>query len=330
MNLAEVPMIFFTTVAQMCVGAFLVLGVVQTVGGRRFSTRVIDRIADPALLAIGPAMILGLAVSTLHMHDITHTLNVIRHWQSSWLSREIIFGCAFAALGFVFAVLQWFKLGSGTLRRVVAALTAVFGVGLLVVMSNIYYSLITVPAWHSWFTFVQFFATAALLGSLAMAVAFLAFTTWGRRAGTRTQPPESTSSRLSFWLQGRGRMSTEEAADVERFVPICIRGMVVTAMLAALVLLVATPIYISSLASQGGPALESAQVFRGSLFTSRLVLLVVGTMLLGLFTYRFADPVRPKGIGRLLILVAVAFVLTFIGELLGRAVFYQAMIRVGV
>ncbi|HHU40433.1 MAG TPA: dimethylsulfoxide reductase, partial [Propionibacterium sp.] len=32
----------------------------------------------------------------LHMHDLTHTLNVLRHWQSSWLSREIIFGILFA------------------------------------------------------------------------------------------------------------------------------------------------------------------------------------------------------------------------------------------
>ena len=42
MNVAELPMILFTVIAQMCVGAFLVLGVVQTLGSLRFSAKAID------------------------------------------------------------------------------------------------------------------------------------------------------------------------------------------------------------------------------------------------------------------------------------------------
>ncbi|MGL5247981.1 MAG: dimethyl sulfoxide reductase anchor subunit family protein, partial [Brooklawnia sp.] len=141
MNVAELPMILFTVIAQMCVGAFLVLGVVQTLGSLRFSAKAIDQVADPALLAIGPAMVFGLAVSMFHMHDVTNTFNVIRHAGSSWLSREILFGTGFAALGFLFAVVQLLKWGRPRLRQALAVLTALVGVGLVYSMSMIYYSL---------------------------------------------------------------------------------------------------------------------------------------------------------------------------------------------
>ena len=106
MELGELPMILFTVITQMCVGMFIVLGVVQTIGSTRYSVKAVDRLADPALLAIGPAMILGLLVSMLHMHDVLNVFNVFRHFNSSWLSREIVFGIAFAALGFLFCLMQ--------------------------------------------------------------------------------------------------------------------------------------------------------------------------------------------------------------------------------
>lgn len=139
MNLHELPMIIFTVFAQMSVGAFLVLGVVQTFGSLRHDSKTIDRIADPALYAIGPTLVLGLIASMFHMNDVFNVMNVFRGWQTSWLSREIIFGIGFAALGFLFALLQWCKWGSARLRQVLAAVTAIVGVGLIVVMSMIYY-----------------------------------------------------------------------------------------------------------------------------------------------------------------------------------------------
>ncbi|HEX7806903.1 MAG TPA: DmsC/YnfH family molybdoenzyme membrane anchor subunit, partial [Cellulomonas sp.] len=92
MNTHELPMIIFTVLAQMSVGAFVVLGVVQVVASRRFGKESVDKVTDPALYAIGPALVLGLVASMFHMNDVFHTLNVVRHIGSSWLSREIVFG----------------------------------------------------------------------------------------------------------------------------------------------------------------------------------------------------------------------------------------------
>ena len=83
MNVHELPMILFTVLSQMSVGAFVILGLVQVLGRRKYSNTTIDRLADPALLAIGPALVLGLLASMLHMNDVTNTFNVIRNVGSS-------------------------------------------------------------------------------------------------------------------------------------------------------------------------------------------------------------------------------------------------------
>ncbi|MGO3797533.1 MAG: dimethyl sulfoxide reductase anchor subunit family protein, partial [Pauljensenia sp.] len=176
MNVSDVPMVLFTVITQMCVGAFVTLGVIQLVASLRHDPTTVERVTHPVLYAIGPAMIFGLAVSTFHMHDPLHALNVIRHWDSSWLSREIIFGCSFAGLGFLFAILEWFRKGSFALRRALAVLTALMGIALVIAESMIYYSLTTVPAWHTWGVPLHFAGTTLILGSLAVACALMVTT----------------------------------------------------------------------------------------------------------------------------------------------------------
>jgi len=161
MNVHELPMIIFTILAQMSVGAFVVLGTIQVVARvrGRVSGEQLDRLTDPALYAIGVTLVLGLIASIAHMGNLGNVVNVVRNVGSSWLSREIVLGMAFAGFGFVFAAMQWFKWGSAGLRQVVAAITAAVGLALVFAMSMIYTTLEAVPAWNSWITPVQFFTT---------------------------------------------------------------------------------------------------------------------------------------------------------------------------
>lgn len=312
MNLHELPMIFFTVMAQMSVGAFLVLGVIQLFGSLRHDSKTIDRVADPALYAIGPTLVLGLIASMFHMNDVFHVLNVFRGWQSSWLSREIIFGMGFAGLGFLFALMQWFKWGSARLRQVLAAITALVGVGLLVVMSMIYYSLRTVPAWHSWFTPAQFIITAVLLGSLAVGTAFMLTTVFGRNK--KKVDIDTTTD------------ATDEAT-VNSLVASSLKGIAVTVIVAGSALLVMMPIYLQGLAQEGEIGALSLEAYSGALFVVRLALIALGAGLLAIFIYGFAKPhTNPTP---LTVCVAVALVLVFVGELLGRMQFYEAMVRIG-
>lgn len=309
MNVHELPMILFTVISQMSVGAFLMLGLLQVLGRRKYSGATIDRLADPALLAIGPALVFGLAVSMFHMNDVTNTLNVIRHVGSSWLSREIAFGMAFAGLGFVFALLQWRKIGPPALRQVLALLTALAGIGLVWSQAMIYYTLVTVPAWNSWFTIVQFFATTVLLGALAVGAAFMGWIMWNRRAGKQ--------------LPGK------ERAELVSLTEDSLKAVSVIAIVAGSVLLVVTPVFLSQLSGLGAVGAASAAAYSGVWFVVRLVLLAFGTALLALFMYYYASSAQRLEPRPLAVVATVAFVVVLGSELIGRSMFYDSMTRIG-
>lgn len=305
MNTHELPMMVFTLFAQMSVGAFVVLGVVQLVAARRYGREAVDKITDPVLYAIGPVMVLGLVASMFHMNDVGNTLNVLRHVATSWLSREILFGAGFAALGFLFAAAQWFRWGTSRRRQGLAALTALVGLVLVWSMSMIYYSLVAVPAWHSWTTPAQFFTTALLLGALAVGAALMGTLMVRRRRSGATTADLADSSLIAATLKGIG--------------------------IAAVVLLgaefVIIPLHIANLAGAGGAAATSAEVFTGAWFVARLVLVFLGAGLLAVLLFRYASPdARPR---TLAFLATAAFALVLAGELIGRSQFYDSMTRIG-
>ncbi|NLE99135.1 MAG: dimethyl sulfoxide reductase anchor subunit [Propionibacterium sp.] len=317
MNLGELPMIIFTVFAQMSVGAFITLGVIQTVGSLRHKSATIDRIADPALYAIGPTLVLGLIASMFHMNDVFNVLNVFRGWESSWLSREIIFGMLFAGFGFLFAVMQWFKWGTPLLRRIVAGITALVGIGLVYVMSMIYYSLPTVPAWATWYTPVSFALTTILLGSLAVGMAFVTTTMFRRHLLERDG---------KFF----GAKVAPEKADhvqVNELMASSLRWIAVAVIASGGALLVLIPMYLTELAGAGDVGVLSMVPYTGTTMFLRLALIAAGAGLLAIFIYAFAKArTNPRPLA---IVVTLAFVLVLVGEMLGRAQFYESMIRIG-
>ena len=60
MNVHELPMILFTVIGQMSVGAFWTLGAIHLYGySKKMSPETIDRITNTALYAAGPLLVLG-------------------------------------------------------------------------------------------------------------------------------------------------------------------------------------------------------------------------------------------------------------------------------
>lgn len=340
MNMGELPMIVFTVITQMCVGMFIVLGAVQTIGSARYSAKAIDRLADPALFAIGPAMVLGLVASIFHMHDFLNVFNVFRHVGSSWLSREIVFGVVFAALGFLFCLMQVLKLGSVRARQAVAVLTALAGIGLVVSQVMIYYTLTTVPAWNSWATWVQFFGTALLLGSLAVGAAFvLIIQNRDRRIAAMSEaeiaelddPHDKLpmGERIRNFFTDRYLVDSATRTEVDGLLTTTVRGIVSVAIVTAGVLLIAMPVYVSTLATSGEPGMVSAAHYATGTAAARFALLVVGALVLGLAAFFFAGSV-PKKLRQLSFILVSGFLLVLIGEFVGRYLFYEAMVPVGI
>jgi anaerobic dimethyl sulfoxide reductase subunit C (anchor subunit) len=313
MNAGELPMILFTVLAQMSVGAFVVLGVVHLVARLRgYSAQEVDALSDPAVYAVGVTLVLGLAASALHMHDVFNVLNVFRHLDGSWLSREVALGMLFAGCGFVFAACQWFGWGSATARSALAMLTALIGVVFVAAMSMVYYTLVTVPAWHTWNTPVRFYTTALLLGGLAVGTAFMTRVMLGRDDDT-----------------GWGRHS--DAIDPARMRTLILGTLTAIAVLEVVLvglIFVVTPVHIANLYASGPVGAASAHALTGPWYITRLVLVFVGAGLLTLFLFRLTAH-QQRSPKPLALLVTIAFGCVFIAELLGRAAFYESMTRVG-
>lgn len=368
MNMHELPMIIFTVVAQMCVGAFIILGGLQLWLGARTDDKTADRLTVPVLYVIGPLLIFGLIASMFHMNDITNTINVIRNWDSSWLSREILFGVAFAGVGFLFSLMQWFRIGSQTVRTIVAIIAAIFGVGLVWSMSMIYASLPTVPAWNTWVVPVQFFATALMLGAALIAAANLITSTIRSNNTTRTHTTtgatttgataaadgESVVVNADGSTRATGTKSTEAGSSAggsvltklriketkdEINAPMrdeewtmtrkIVQAMAILAAVAGVVIMISYIFHMQDLATGNPVAQQSATVFAGGFFTTRLVLLGVGSVLLGFLVYRAAGSAVRDNPQPLMWITIISFLILLASELMGRSLHYDSMLRIG-
>lgn len=353
MNVHEVPMIAFTVLAQMSAGAFIVLGVIHVYAAvsRRYSTAAADELSDSTLLAIGLSLVLGLLASMFHMNDVLHVLNVFRHLSSSWLSREIVAGILFAALGFLYTACQLLRLGSRALRQVLAVSTAAVGAVLVFVMSMVYVSLTTVPAWNTWLTTARFATTALLLGAFAVGTALISVVMLRRRGAFRGR----LADRLDAGARRVGRAGLVDRLGGDELSPqglrlmlASLRGIAVTGIVLLAVEFVLYALTIGRLASFGRIGEESLRPYVGAASLAWIVLTVLGAGLLGLFLYRLAGSsaashfevdaasgasgVRRPSAGRaerVAIVVTVAFALVLTSELLARAAFYESNIRLG-
>lgn len=306
MNVSELSLVIFSIAAQMSVGAFLVLGGVHFFAARYAGIEEADRLSTWALLAIGPVMVIGLIVSILHLGNPINAPRAITNLGTSWLSREILFGLLFAGTGFVFAFMQWRKIGSPQLRNIIALVAAAFGLALVLSMAMVYYTLPSVPAWNNLATPVSFFTTTLLLGALAISAAFVAGYSW---------------------LRSHKDPAIEKQREILR---ITLRWMALLSVVLLGIHFIIQPLYMAWLGISGPTAGQSASILieqHGALFALRLVLLFLGAGVFSLFIYQLA---RSSTNFRLVSTLAyTAFLLVLVGELIGRYLFYASFARIG-
>jgi anaerobic dimethyl sulfoxide reductase subunit B (iron-sulfur subunit) len=141
---SEMPLVAFTLLTQMAVGAFLA------------AQWMTDSIPLIPYLMIGTCLGLGGFFSFAHLGAKRNAWRAPFHLKKSWLSREILlfglFGAGWLA-GFVLPEMKW--------------ITSLLGVGLIFSMAQVY-RLHTMPAWDTWRTTAGFFITSILLGQLLM------------------------------------------------------------------------------------------------------------------------------------------------------------------
>jgi len=163
----ERPLVAFTLLSQTAVGAFLTLGALDRWAATLAGESAARALTDGLLLAIGPVVGLALLSSLLHLGTPRNAWRAAANLRTSWLSREILCALLFALAGAAFAVLRWSGAGSAALRTQLALVAGASGVALVYAMARVY-RLRTVPRWDTPLTTVSFFATALLLGPLAV------------------------------------------------------------------------------------------------------------------------------------------------------------------
>ena len=306
MDLRELALVLFTVIMQMAVGAFCVLGGVHFFAARRNGLDEADKLSDRALVAIGPLAVFALAVTFLHLGNPVNAPRAISNLGTSWLSREITLALAFSVGGAVFAFLQWRKLSTPALRNALALVVAAVGLVLVYAMSSVYV-LPSVPAWDSVNTPISFFVTTFLLGALAMGAAFVA----------------------NFWYVKRKGMDPKNVQYSMLATSLKYIALLAIALLG--VQFIVIPLYLASLAFTNDPAATASVnvVFgeHGVLFTLRLVFLFLGAGLLSAFVYQMAGTESKLRI--VSNMAYLAFALVLVSEILGRFLFYESMVRIG-
>jgi len=162
----EWPLVGFTLLSQIAVGAFWTIAAGLLLPGRGPAIHLTVR-AFPALIAV---LILAAALSLFHLGRPHRAVFALNNWRRSWLSREIVFELIFLLLLALLAILRWRKAGSPELIQGILIVSAVAGFAFLFSMSRLY-MLKTVPAWRGLNTPLSFFLSALLLGPLFVAVA---------------------------------------------------------------------------------------------------------------------------------------------------------------
>lgn len=162
----ELPLVFFTVFAQWGIGGVLALTLCQSGRKWKFST------AQYRTLALGFWIItvLGSFASLAHLGSPEGAYRSLAGSGHSWLSREVIAFIALNGVMFCWLLLCWFRPEQRGVTFL-GGVTALVGLGTILVTSQVYYQIPLHPLWHNVATPAAFLGTALLTGFMSVAIA---------------------------------------------------------------------------------------------------------------------------------------------------------------
>lgn len=166
-GLYELPLVFFTVLAQSAVGAWLVFTFVLLNEKNTKSRTYIHKVMFVILALLG----IGFIASIMHLGLPIRAFNSLNRVGSSMMSNEIAAGAIFFALsGFywLIAILGKMPVSLGNVWRIV---TALIGILFMYVMNQVYH-ITSIPTWNNALTSWSFYLTV-VLGGLTLSYALL-------------------------------------------------------------------------------------------------------------------------------------------------------------
>lgn len=159
----ELPLVFFTVLAQSAVGAFILLRLVSGPGlmaPRRLAVGLFS-----TLCLFGVAML----IATFHLGQPFRAINVLLRMGHSPMSDEIALAAVFAASGGAAALGLLVDRGYSRLCHLLSWVATLAGIALLFAIPRVY-QLSTVATWDTFYTPVLMLLTAFSGGGLLAAV----------------------------------------------------------------------------------------------------------------------------------------------------------------
>jgi len=158
----DLPLIVFTLCMQAAIGAIIWSAIV------RLKDKEAPVFKTNTLIAL-ILSIVGMLASLVHLGKPHLAITSLSNLFSSWLSREIFFSGGFFVLLLIFWWLERTDKTKGV-RNVFCWLAGLAGLVAIFSMGQLYRQTI-MPAWQSANTFVDFYATALILGAVVLYVA---------------------------------------------------------------------------------------------------------------------------------------------------------------
>ena len=280
----EWPLMMFTLFSQLAVGMFLMLLIVRTALKNK-DAKAASGITKFGFTVTGVIMLVALILSLFHLGSPAGAYRSISNLGSSWLSREILTAGGFFVLWVVSYLLERKGKESAGLNWAIA----VIGLVAVFCMASIYASSIR-PAWENVNTYISFFGTTFLFGTVGALVAIA----YGMKGKTVTPEVMATLKKISL-----------------------------VALLAVAVQLIYLPIYISGLASAGSAGSASAKL----LATGYAAPVVIRWLLSLAGGVLAVYALNKKGKGRMAAnTLYLALVAILVGEFIGRFVFYATAV----
>ncbi len=163
------PLYLFTLAIQSAVGGCIMLAFYNRLLKKVLAEDVLQKYNFRSLVILAVLSIAGLAFSFLDLGYPLNAVNAIANFGTSWLSREILFTVLFIALICICVAISWKK------QRLSQPVLIAGGlVGLLAVfaMGALYHNTIF-EAWSSVNTFMGFYGSSLILGTVVVNLVFL-------------------------------------------------------------------------------------------------------------------------------------------------------------
>lgn len=159
--MGELPLILFTICMQAAIGTIVLMMITKQI--------VKDQEFKLAAIVTAGLSIVGLVASLLHLGTPLHALNALSNFDSSWLSREVLFSGAFMGLAVAYAILVYIKPKVKALLNTFGWAASIVGLVDVFFMAKVY-SFSSISAWQGSEAFIEFFATVVILGVSIMLV----------------------------------------------------------------------------------------------------------------------------------------------------------------